>query len=106
LIRTGVNLQFYIKNRKNLNGTEEKVLLLKIQSTLKQYLSENERLWNLRNSTGGYRRSIKALENLSTQIENQLGMLEKPFYIRGLKNIKERLVTAAAVLYFKYMPSE
>jgi hexosaminidase len=101
LIRTGVNLQDYIHNRRNFSLAEEKSELLAIQAGLQNYLAENQRLWLARNKPGGYQRSTAALNNLLQQIEKKLNLLEKSFFSRGLNRIFEKIVTAGMVLYLK-----
>jgi hypothetical protein len=99
LIRTGVDLQYYIQNRRSLSISEEKAHLQSLKSILVLYLDENERLWKIRNKPGGYEASTAKLISLQEQIDTRIAVLDKSSFSRGLNRFFEKVGTAGAVLY-------
>jgi hypothetical protein len=99
LIRLGAALQSYIQNRTNLSLEDEKSQLQIMKELGNQYLSENKRLWLVRNKPGGYERSTSSLNNLMTQIDKRIILLDKSSLVRGLNIFFEKVGTAGAVLY-------
>jgi hypothetical protein len=99
IIRMGVSLQYYIKNRANLSIDEEKSQLQTMRELGNSYLSENKRLWLIRDKPGGYDRSTASLNNLLNQIDNRLILLDKSSFERGINRFFEKAGTAGAVMY-------
>jgi len=99
LIRLGVKLQYYIQNRANLSVVEEKSQLQAMKELCNKYLSENKRLWLVRNKPGGYDRSTASLNNLLNQIDKRLVVLNKSSLSRGFSRFLEKAGIAGAVLY-------
>jgi hypothetical protein len=102
LIRLGAALQNYIDFRNTLNLQEEKLRLQSMKDMCNQYLTENKRLWMIRNKPGGYERSIALLNNLNQQIDTRLLLLEKSTFARGFNRFVEKIGTAGAVLYLRF----
>ena len=101
LLRVGANLQYYIQKRSEMTLHERKIQLQTLSSNLKYFLSENKRLWMLRNKPGGYEKSTASLHSLLTEIDKQLEYSEKSFIQRGIYRFIEKITTGAAVLYFR-----
>ncbi len=99
LIRMGVALQYYIQNRAKFSIDEEKSQLQTMRELGISYLSENKRLWLIRNKPGGYDRSTASLNILLNQIDNRLILLGKSSFARGINRLFEKAGTAGAVLY-------
>ena len=99
LLKVGTNLQFYIEYRNELSVQERKAKLDYIQTSLQQYLVENQKLWASRNKHGGYDRSVKALNNLVVQIDKEIKLVAKPAIFRVINRLMEKVTTAAAVIY-------
>jgi hexosaminidase len=99
VIRMGVALQYYIQYRANLSIDEEKSQLQTMKELGNSYLSENKRLWLIRNKPGGYDRSTASLNILLNQIDNRLILLDKSSFARGINRLFEKAGTAGAVLY-------
>jgi len=66
-----------------------------------KYLSENRRLWLLRNKPGGYDLSVLSLNNLMQQFNDRQLLLNKSSLSRGWNRFLEKIGTAGAVLYLK-----
>jgi hexosaminidase len=101
LIRLGVALQNYTDFRQDLSLSEERSRLQSMRELGNQYLTENKRLWMIRNRNGGYDRSIAALNTLMKQVDDRLLLLDKSALSRGLNRFLEKIGTAGAVLYIK-----
>jgi hypothetical protein len=101
LIRLGAKLQNYIDFRNTLNLQEEKSRLQSMKELGNQYLTENKRLWMIRNKPGGYDRSIALLNTLMQQIDNRLLLLDKSSFARGFNRFLEKIGSAGAVLYLR-----
>jgi hexosaminidase len=99
VIRLGVDLQYYIQNRAKFSIDEEKLQLQTMKELGNKYLSENKRLWQVRNKPGGYDRSTASLNNILNQIDNRLILLDKSSFARGINRFFEKTGTAGAVLY-------
>jgi hypothetical protein len=101
LVKLGADLQNYIQNRNSMNSDEEKTLLRTMKDMGNQYLSENKRLWLLRDKPGGYNRSTMALNTLLQQINDRILLLDKSSLAQSLNRFLEKVGTAGAVLYLK-----
>jgi hexosaminidase len=101
LIRLGAGLQNYIQNHGTMSPDEEKSQLQSMRELCSKYLQENKRLWMLRNKSGGYERSIKALNTLLLQIEDRLIVLDKSSMAQRFNRFQEKVGTAGAVLYIR-----
>jgi hypothetical protein len=101
LIRLGAGLQSYVHFRGSLSLDEEKSQLRVLRDTGRQYLSENHRLWLLRNEPGGLDNSTAVLYSLMQQISDRLILLDKSPLTRGLNRILEKVGTAGAILYLR-----
>jgi hypothetical protein len=102
LIRLGTALQNYIDFRNTLNLQEEKSRLQSMKDLCSQYLTENKRLWMIRNKSGGYDMSIALLKSLNQQIDARLLLLDKSSLTRGFNRFLEKIGTAGVVLYLRF----
>jgi hypothetical protein len=101
LIRLGAGLKQYIDFRNGLTIEEEKSQLLALKALGDKYLSENRRLWLLRNKPGGYDLSVLSLNNLMQQVNDRQLLLNKSSLSRGWNRFLDKIGTAGAVLYLK-----
>lgn len=103
LIRLGASLKYYIDFRNTMSLQEEKSSLQSMNELCNQYLTDNKRLWMNRNKPGGYDDSIALLNNLNQQIINRMNLLDKSFLARGFNRFLEKIGTAGAVLYLRFV---
>lgn len=101
LIRLGAELKQYILERNNLSVVAERDRLEKMALLCENYLTENNRLWMVRNKSGGYETSVAMLTSLRKDISTRLELLSKPGLTRLWSRFTERLATSAALIYLK-----
>lgn len=101
LIRLGAALQSYIQFRGSLSIEDQKSQLNSMKALGNKYLTENHRLWLLRNKSGGLETSTASLYSLLDQIDKRLTLLDKSPLSRGFNRFLEKLSSAAVVLYIK-----
>ena len=101
LIRLGADLQSFTYFRGKLSLEDEKSQLKLMKGLINQYLTENKRLWLIRNKPGGYDRSVAMLFVLKQQVDDRLILLDRSFLARGFNRFLEKIGTAGAVLYLK-----
>jgi hexosaminidase len=101
MIKLGAKLKQF--NNYHLQQTEEenKLLLTEMKSICSAILSEHEGLWMSRNKRGGYEQSIESFKKLQSQIEENLTLINKNTVARWFYRVKEKIITAVAVLYLK-----
>jgi hexosaminidase len=101
LIRLGAELKLYILKKNSMTVSARKEELEKMNRLCSLYLGENKRLWMLRNKPGGYETSIVSLTNLRKGIAQQMELLEKPAFTRGLNRFLEKISSAGIAVYMK-----
>jgi hexosaminidase len=99
LIKLGAGLKRYIDFKDTLTIDEEKSQLAAMKNLCNKYLSENRRLWMLRNKPGGYDVSVLSLNSLMKQIDDRVNILNKSSLSRGWNRFLDKIGTAGAVLY-------
>ena len=101
LVRLGAELKLYILNKNNMTVSARKEELGKMDRLCSLYLGENKRLWMLRNKPGGYDTSVTSLTNLRKGIAQQMELLERPAFTRGLNRFLEKISSAGIAVYMK-----
>jgi hexosaminidase len=101
LIRLGADLKLYILKKNSMTVSARMELLEKMNRLCTEYLSENKRLWISRNKPGGYDTSIASLTNLQKGIGQQMELLKKPAFTRGLNRFIEKISSAGIAVYMK-----
>lgn len=101
LLKTAVDLQYYIQNRRLLSMEKQKELLEGMDKTLTGYIETNKILWLERNKPGGYETSTSSLYSLKKQIIARLKGLEKSSFGRTVDRFFGKIVTAIAVTYIR-----
>jgi hypothetical protein len=101
LIRLGSELKQYIQKKNNETVPTRMEQLDKMNRLCLMYLSENKRLWLIRNKPGGYDTSVASLTSLQKSIVQQMELLKKPAFTRSLNRFLEKLSSAGIVIYMK-----
>jgi hypothetical protein len=101
LIRLGAELKLYIQQKDDMTVASRVQQLDKMSRLCSVYLSENKRLWMIRNKPGGYDTSVALLTNLQKGIAGQKELLKKPAFTRNLDRFLEKLSSAGIAIYMK-----
>lgn len=99
MIKLGALLKQFNNYHLQQADSVNRMLLTEMKDLCSNILSEHDRLWLARNKKGGLIQSMESIKSLQPQIDNQLALLDKNGITRWLNRTKEKLITAAAVLY-------
>ncbi len=90
-------------NNYHLSQTDEqnKQLLTDMKALCSIVIEDHQPLWMDRNKPGGYEQSTEWFTNLQAQIDENLAFIDKNAITRWLIRTKDKVITAAAVLYLK-----
>ncbi len=101
MVKLGALLKQY--NNYNLQQTDSdnKALLKEMNDLCPIILGEHERLWMMRDKKSGLDKSMESIKNLQSQVEVQLGQLNKNAFTRWLNRTGDKLKTAVTVLYLR-----
>ena len=101
MIKLGADLKEYNNYHLQRSDSENKNLLTEMKTLCQTILNEHKRLWMSRNKPGGYETSTDSFIKLQGQVDENLALLNQNGLVRGLNRTKEKLITAAAVLFLK-----
>jgi hexosaminidase len=101
LIRLGSRLKQYIRDKGSLTVPDELEHLDTLDKLCTAYLTENHRLWLIRNKPGGYEKSIASLTGLQTAVRKRMELLHKPWLNRSLNRFVEKISSAGLAIYMK-----
>ncbi len=101
LIRLGAELKQYIRTKNSMTVKARMEHLDNMNRLCSKYLSENKRLWIIRNKPGGYDTSVASLTSLQKGIAQQMELLEKPPFARSMNRFLEKLSSAGITIYLK-----
>ena len=101
MIRLGAKLKQYNNYHLQQSDAENRQLLTEMNSLCKVIVPEHERLWMSRNKRSGYNQSIDSFKKLQIQIEENLALLDKNILVKWGNRTKEKIITAAGVLFLK-----
>ena len=78
---------------------DQKIRFLeRLKTGYASFLDEHRRLWMLRNKSGGIDRSMKALLQVETEINDRLSILDSGFLTRFWERLKIRTISAGAAV--------
>jgi hypothetical protein len=98
LIRVGAGLKNYIEHEQDMSRNEKIQYLENMKRDYSIFLEEHKRLWMNRNKGGGIDRSMRALLNVETEINDQIELLNSNMILRAWDRLKDRTIAAAAGL--------
>jgi hexosaminidase len=101
MVALGAKLKQFNNYHLQQTDAENKTLLSEMKILCLTILTEHKRLWLSRNKSGGYETSTEPINKLELQINDNLEMLDKNVVSRWFNRSKEKIITAAAVLYLK-----
>jgi hexosaminidase len=101
LIRLGSELKLYILEKNSMTLASRMAQLNKMNRLCSLYLTENHRLWMIRNKPGEYDKSVAALTSLQKGILQQIALLKKPALARGLNRFIEKVTSAGIAVYLR-----
>jgi hypothetical protein len=99
MIKLGAELKEYNNYHLQRSVPENQKLLTDMKLICSTLLAEHKELWMSRNKPGGYDTSTDSFIKLQAQIDESLSLLDKNGWIRLLNQTKDKLITAAAVLF-------
>ena len=99
MIRLGADLKYYIQTEQNMIPKERMAHLKQMNDRCQEVNTEYEKLWLIRNKSGGLETSMKALVNLNAQIEKEIKIQEKGAMARRFHRFIEKAIVAAIVLF-------
>jgi hexosaminidase len=101
LIRLGAELKLYIQDKDGMPVASRAEQLDKMNRLCSSYLSENRRLWMIRNKSGGYDTSVAPLTSLQKGIAKQMELMKKPAIVRSLNRFLEKISSSGIAMYMK-----
>ncbi len=101
LIRLGAELKQYIQKKNSMTVKAQVEHLDNMNRLCSKYLSENKRLWIIRNKPGGYDTSVASLTSLQKGITQRMELLQKPAITRSMNRLLEKLSSAGIAIYMK-----
>lgn len=101
MIKLGAMLKQFNNYHLQQTDEENKKLLTKMESICASILSEHEYLWMSRNKQSGYEQSTETFKAMQSSISENLDLLDKNFITRSFSRTKDKIITAAAVLFLR-----
>jgi hexosaminidase len=101
ILRFGTDLQYYVRMKNELGIDQQKEILKRMKVTGDSYLTENKRLWMIRNKPGGYDTSVSIINGIMKDIDRRLHILDGSSFKRSLDRFFEKITTAFAATYIK-----
>ncbi|MBZ5855512.1 family 20 glycosylhydrolase [Flavihumibacter profundi] len=101
MVKLGARLKQYNNYHLQQADSINKIILTEMKLLCPAILQEHERLWMNRNKKSGLDQSMESIKKLQVQIDKELELLNKNGITRWLHRTGEKLISAAAVLYFR-----
>ena len=99
MIQLGALTRHYADWMREYSPAEKLALLTEMKELAEIMISEHERLWLVRNRSGGLDRSLSGFIDLQSAIESEIRKQHRNPVYRFFGNMGERLLAAGAALY-------
>ena len=101
MVRLGAEIRTYSQQKENWASDERVAYLSTMQNRLASIKKEHQRLWLLRNKSGGLERSMKPLDNLEVQIKDLQETEQGGGLGKSINRFKEKVIAGGANWYLK-----
>jgi len=101
MIQLGAKLNQFNNYHLQQTDAENKTLLTEMEALCNTIIIEHQRLWMIRNKSGGLQTSLLNIKNFEIQIDDNIELLNKNWIARWGNRTIEKMKTAVGVLYLK-----
>lgn len=101
MVRLGAEIRTYSQEKESWSSDKKITYLSAMQNRLASIKEEHQRLWLLRNKSGGLERSMKPLNNLEIQINDLLETEQGGGFGKAINRFKEKVIAGGASWYLK-----
>ena len=101
MVKLGAMLKKYNNYHLEMSDEENRQLLTSMKGLCDTILPEHQRLWKIRNKSGGLEQSMESMKAIQTSVNENLALLNKNGMSRFANKTLNQIKTAAAILYLR-----